>query len=38
MKKIKLNNGILIPEIGFGTWGLEEGQQAYDTVTDIEMN
>lgn len=37
MKKFKLNNGIEIPAIGFGTWQIEEGDNAYNAVkTAIE--
>ena len=37
MKNFKLNNGIEIPAIGFGTWQIEEGENAYNAVkTAIE--
>lgn len=32
MEHYTLSNGVTIPKIGFGTWQLEEGQQAYDAV------
>lgn len=31
-KELSLNNGTKIPMIGFGTWRLEEGEQAYNAV------
>lgn len=37
MKNFKLNNGMEIPAIGFGTWQIEEGENAYNAVkTAIE--
>lgn len=37
MKNFKLNNGVEIPAIGFGTWQIEEGEKAYQAVkTAIE--
>lgn len=32
MEHYTLSNGVQIPKIGFGTWQLEEGKQAYDAV------
>ena len=32
MKSFKLNNGIDIPAIGFGTWQIPEGEDAYQAV------
>ena len=38
MKNFKLNNGIEIPAIGFGTWQIEEGENAYNAVkTALEV-
>lgn len=34
MKSFKLNNGIDIPAIGFGTWQIPEGEEAYQAVTE----
>lgn len=34
MRSFKLNNGISIPEIGFGTWQIPEGDDAYQAVTE----
>lgn len=32
MKNFKLNNGVDIPAIGFGTWQIEDGENAYNAV------
>ncbi len=29
----ELNNGVLIPKVGFGTWQIPGGQQTYDAVS-----
>ncbi len=34
MKSFKLNNGIEIPAIGFGTWQIPDGQEAYQAVKE----
>lgn len=34
MKTFKLNNGIEIPAIGFGTWQIPEGDEAYQAVKE----
>ena len=34
MKSFKLNNGIDIPAIGFGTWQIPEGEEAYQAVKE----
>ncbi len=34
MKSFKLNNGIEIPAIGFGTWQIPEGDEAYQAVKE----
>jgi len=34
MKSFKLNNGIDIPAIGFGTWQIPEGEDAYQAVKE----
>jgi Aldo/keto reductases, related to diketogulonate reductase len=34
MKSFKLNNGIEIPPIGFGTWQIPDGQEAYQAVKE----
>ncbi|HAU54861.1 MAG TPA: hypothetical protein DCW66_17065, partial [Sphingobacterium sp.] len=34
MKTFKLNNGIEIPAIGFGTWQIPEGEEAYQAVKE----
>jgi len=34
MKSFKLNNGIEIPAIGFGTWQISDGQEAYQAVKE----
>lgn len=34
MKSFKLNNGIEIPAIGFGTWQITDGQEAYQAVKE----
>lgn len=31
-KQYLLNNDVLIPSVGFGTWKIQEGQEAYDSV------
>lgn len=38
MKSNILSNGVLIPSMGFGTWKLEEGEEAYRSVlTALEL-
>lgn len=38
MKNFKLNNRVEIPAIGFGTWQIEEGENAYNAVkTALEL-
>lgn len=32
MEQLVLNNGVEIPQLGFGTWRLEEGKEAYEAV------
>lgn len=32
MKELTLNNGVKIPQLGFGTWKLEDGKEAYEAV------
>ena len=32
MKQYTLQNGIAIPTVGFGTWQIEEGEQAVNAV------
>ena len=34
MKTFKLNNGVEIPAIGFGTWQIPEGEEAYQAVKE----
>ncbi|MBB1643220.1 aldo/keto reductase [Sphingobacterium sp. UME9] len=34
MKTFKLNNGVEIPAIGFGTWQIPEGEEAYQVVKE----
>lgn len=34
MKTFKLNNGVEIPAIGFGTWQIPEGDEAYQAVKE----
>ncbi|WP_333624429.1 aldo/keto reductase [Sphingobacterium siyangense] len=34
MKTFKLNNGLEIPAIGFGTWQIPEGEEAYQAVKE----
>jgi diketogulonate reductase-like aldo/keto reductase len=34
MKSFKLNNGVEIPAIGFGTWQIPEGEEAYQAVKE----
>ncbi|MGE8426081.1 MAG: aldo/keto reductase, partial [Sphingobacterium siyangense] len=34
MKTFKLNNGVEIPAIGFGTWQIPEGEEAYLAVKE----
>ena len=33
MENYTLSNGVTIPKIGFGTWQIPEGQEAYDAVS-----
>lgn len=33
METYKLSNGVEIPKLGFGTWQLEEGEMAYNSVS-----
>ena len=33
METYTLSNGVTIPKIGFGTWQIPEGEEAYNSVT-----
>ena len=33
MKTYTLSNGVTIPKIGFGTWQIPEGEEAYNSVS-----
>ena len=33
METYTLSNGVTIPKIGFGTWQIPEGEEAYNSVS-----